>query len=176
MLAEDKIKFIELSDDKCMAVVIAGEARGEGDDLKIPYDEARDLVGSIVLNRADYGQIHHGWGKIYGDSIKSVIDAKNQFSCLNSNDVNYPLLAELINDFDASLVKYPWLPKIYADAKGLLDGSIPRMCKGIYYETTVSAASPYSLFAQYKAKGIALEVEVKIGRHQVYTLESSTKI
>lgn len=165
MLAQDKAKFLTLPDAQCMAIVIAGEARGEGDDPKIPYDEARDLVGSIVLNRAEYGQIHHGWGNIYGNTIKSVIAAKNQFSCLNSNDPNYPLLAEILNDFDASLVKYSWLPKIYEDAKGLLDGSIPRSCKGIYYETLVSNG----LFSLLKLKlGRDPVIEVIIGHHRVY--------
>ena len=165
MRPEDKSIFLNLSDDKCMTIAMTGEARGEKDDPAIPNDEGRILVGSIALNRADYGQIHHGWGKLWGDSVKTVIAAKNQFSCFNSNDPNYGLLAELINDFDASLVKYSWLSKIYEDAQGLIAGTIPRNCKGIYYETLAS----HELFDQFREKlGRNPKIEIVIGHHRVY--------
>lgn len=165
MLQQDKERFMNLEDSQCMAIVMAGEARGEQDDPSIPNDEGRILIGSIVLNRADYGKVHRGWGLLYGDSVKTVIAAKDQFTSLNSNDRNYPLLLRLINDFDSAMLQYPWFVKIYADAEGLLDGSVPRNCKGIYYETLTS----YYLFDEFKKKlGRDPKVEVVIGHHRVY--------
>ena len=62
MKLEDKIKFAKLPNDEQLAIVIAGEARGEKDDPNIPDDEGRVLIGSIILNRVDYGMMHKGWG------------------------------------------------------------------------------------------------------------------
>lgn len=161
MKDEDLVKFMLLPEDKAIAIVEAGEARGE----ILPNDAGRNLIGSIVLNRAEYGAKHHGWGKLYGNTVHTVIAAKDQFTCLSSNDKNYKLLSELINNFNNALNKYSWLPKIYTDAECVLSGSIARVCKGIFYETLTCN----NLFNQFKKRdGKDPEIEIVIGNHRVY--------
>ena len=165
MKLEDKIKFAKLPNDEQLAIVIAGEARGEKDDHNIPDDESRVLIGSIVLNRIDYGMEHKGWGNLFGKDLFSVITAKDQFTSLSSNDKNYPLMMELVEDFNKAIMKYPWLAICYGDADGLLEGKINRNVQGIYYET-VDCHNLWNLFR--KRDGKDPEVETVIGHHRVY--------
>ena len=58
--------FSSLPDDQLMALCIDREARGEP-------TAGRIAVGSVILNRVAWGQAHEGWGKLYGDSIHTVI-------------------------------------------------------------------------------------------------------
>jgi hypothetical protein len=162
---EDLKIFNQLPDEKAMAIVIAGEVRGEPDDPAIPGDETHIMIGSIVLNRADYGKIHHGWGKLYGDSVKSVIMAKNQFSCLSSNDKNYSLLMGLMNDYENSFNTLDWFKRCHMAASCLLANVTQRNVTGLFYETIDS----HVLWNQFlKRDGKPPEVEAIIGKHRVY--------
>ena len=63
-----------------LARTIYGEARGEASD------KAREAVAHVILNRMrdESGR----WPK----TIAEVVRQKNQFSCWNNNDPNYPLI------------------------------------------------------------------------------------
>ena len=165
MLAEDQVKFKALPLEEQMAIVMAAEARGESYDLSLDGDEPRLLIGSIIINRVAYGKQHQGWGKFYGTDITSVCLAKNQFSSLNSNDPNYPLVQEMINDFAGVMNEHNWLAVCYADAVDLIDSKIPPIVRGIYYETLAS----HALWDQLKTvEGHDPVIEATIGHHRVY--------
>ena len=158
MTDSDKKIFLTLTDDEAMAIVIAGEARGE-------KDESRQLVGSIILNRVDYGQKHKGWGHAYGDSIKSVCAAPDQFSCLSSNDKNYPLLMQCTHDFAGGVLRYVWLQECQEIAAKLILGTLPRSCQGIFYEEIGS----HGLYDRFMARDKRPpRVELVVGNFKIY--------
>ncbi len=96
MRTEDKPIFDQLSPVEVLALTIWAEARGES-------HEGQLAVGYVILNRA----------KLWKQSIKSVCFAKNQFSCYNSNDKQYPRLLEIAKDFSQALSVNQSLIKCY---------------------------------------------------------------
>lgn len=84
-------KILEsLTDQKLLALVLYGEARGEPPIGKL-------AVAHVILNRARLG----GW---YGANVREVILRPYQFSCFNLNDPNFSKLISQAerNEFDAS--------------------------------------------------------------------------
>jgi hypothetical protein len=96
MLNEDYEIFYNLSPVEAMALTIWAEARGES-------HEGQLAVGYVILNRA----------RLWRKSIKEVCYAKNQFSCYNSNDIQYPRLVKIASDFSLALSESKSLPKCY---------------------------------------------------------------
>ena len=100
--------FEKLSSLQLLALVIYGEARGEGLDGML-------AVASVVMNRV----MADGW---FGKNIKEVILKKKQFSCFNENDPNRPLLEVLAENFDHALRYNKVMRMCYWIAKGVLEG------------------------------------------------------
>ncbi len=91
--------FNKLTDLQLFSLCINREARGE-------ITEGKIAVGSVILNRVDYGNIHHGWGNVYGNSIKSVILAPFQFSwLLSSSGHNYLEAVQIASDFNKAILE-----------------------------------------------------------------------
>lgn len=86
MRDEDKPIFERLNSVEILALTIYAEARGEGHDGQL-------AVAYVILNRA----------RLWHKSIKDVCYGKNQFSCYNSNDPQYPKLLEIANNFSLAL-------------------------------------------------------------------------
>lgn len=149
MIPEHRKYFTGLPDDKLLALCIWAEARGEG-------VEGRIAVGSVVLNRVDYGKKHEPWGRKYGNTVSTVIMAPYQFSWLLSTDPQYKrclVVAREWDDRDA-----PGLASCLEIAQGLLSGTIQRNVRGLYYHTL--AVKP-----RWAEK---LKVERIIGNHVFY--------
>jgi len=123
--------FNKLSDEELLALCIDREARGEPEDGKV-------AVGSVVLNRVAWGKRFPVWGKLYGNSIKSVILAPAQFSWTIENPLepNYLGAVEIAKNFQRAL-NDPKIGKSLAEclriATGLLSGEIKRNTVAMYY-------------------------------------------
>ncbi len=122
--------FSKLSDEQLLGLTIDREARGES------Y-AGRVAIGSVVLNRVDWGQAHKRWGALYGNSIQSVILALEQFSWTIDDplDLNHAGAVEIATDFDAALKKpeYQWLESNLEIAQGLILKTIKRNVSALYY-------------------------------------------
>lgn len=152
MKPEHRKYFNDLAEDRLLALCIWAEARGEG-------VEGRIAVGSVVLNRVDYGRKHDPWGRRYGDSVHTVILAPYQFSWTMSNDPQYKRCVGIAQEWDER--DNPGLDICLDIARGLLSGKTPRNVKGIYYHTL--AVKP-----KWAEK---LKVERVIGNHIFYQEE-----
>ncbi len=128
MTPEERAIFMRLSDAQILGMLIDLEARSE------PYD-GRVAVGSSVLNRADYGQKKPKWGNLYGNTIKTVILAPAQYSCLNGGDYQWNRAMEIAKDFRTAHARYISLRGCLDVAEGLLSGTIKRNVKALYYNT-----------------------------------------
>jgi len=123
--------FDHLPDDQLLGLCIDREARGEP-------TAGRIAVGSVVLNRVKFGQEHKKWGSLYGDSIKSVILAKGQFSWTIPNplDPNYLGAIEIAQDFPRA-IRSPeygeWLLACYDIAMMMIEGAIRPNTSALYY-------------------------------------------
>lgn len=151
MKAEHRPYFADLSEAQLMALCIWAEARGEG-------EAGRIAVGSVIMNRADYGKEHEGWGRRFGNTIHSVILAPAQFSWTLGMDPQYTRCVNIAKDFDGAHYDHPNLEIMHQAAQGLLSGEIPRNVKALYYHTL--AVSPKW------AK--SMKVEKVIGNHAFY--------
>ena len=122
--------FSHLTDTQLLALCIDRESRGE------PYP-GRVAVGSVVLNRANWGRINKSWGRLYGDTIKSVVLSPAQFSWTIDNrlDKNHLEALEIAENFDAALKepKYQWLESGVEIAQGLISGEIKIITSALYY-------------------------------------------
>ena len=140
----------ELDDIRLMALCIDREAAAEPDEGKI-------AVGSVILNRADYGQRHPAWGRIYGDSIRKVILAASQFSWTLPGK-NQRIASKYASDFDAAMKEVKSLARSYEIAKQLVDGTILRNVGGRYY----------CRFDCHPRWAKTMRVERQIGAHVFY--------
>jgi hypothetical protein len=105
MTRTETSQFSHLKDDELLGLNIDREARGEP-------TAGRIAVGSVVLNRVKFGLDHKAWGRLYGNSIKSVIlaspapgnkDAQFSWIIPNQMDPNYTGAIEIAKDFGAAL-------------------------------------------------------------------------
>lgn len=132
MKPEHKEYFLNLPENKLMGLCIWAEARSEGVDGRI-------AVGSVILNRADFGNLHDPWGRRYGRTIHTVIMAPWQFSWLNSippqtvQDKQYDRCVAIAKEWEER--DSPSLKECLDVADGLLDGSVTRNVSAIYYHT-----------------------------------------
>lgn len=119
-----------LSDKEVMALTIFGEARGE------PI-EGQIAVACVIRNR-----FHDLPGKF--KSLKDVCFQKNQFSCWNESDVNYPMLLEMATKFVTGATPTdPSIRQCFLIVTGVLDWSIMDNTKGaINYLTSILFNSP----------------------------------
>ncbi|MEW6184716.1 MAG: cell wall hydrolase [Thermodesulfobacteriota bacterium] len=148
--------FQALPEDQLLGLCIDREARGE-------WEAGRIAVGSVVLNRVAWGKAHPRWGRLYGDSVPSVILAPKQFSWTIANrlDPNYIGAMEIALDFTAALRNPefgPWLKECYGLAKGLLAGTIQPNTTALYYHEK-------SIRPAWARKKRPL---IEIGRHVFY--------
>lgn len=151
MKPEDRPLLESLSDPDLMALCIWSEARGESYDGMV-------AVGSVILNRVDYGQKHHGWGKLYGDSIQGVVLAKEQFSGFNSNNREYGAVINKAKEAKAGEDPGVTFGQCKTVSLSLINGTMGRTVHGIYYHT-VDCNPPW-------AKDMRLEIV--IGLHRFY--------
>ena len=103
------MSFTNLSNDKLLALVIYGEARGEP-------TEGKQAVGEVILNRVRKG----GW---FGDTIAKVVLKPYQFSCFLPSDPNYRILTGIAADWDNRYTHDIVLQACLKVATGLLAGS-----------------------------------------------------
>jgi spore germination cell wall hydrolase CwlJ-like protein len=123
--------FTNLPDDQLLGLCLDREARGEP-------TAGRIAVGSVVLNRVKFGLEHKAYGRIYGNSITSVILAPSQFSWTIKNklDPNYLGALEIAHDFKAALKSKEfgqWLFPCWGIAQGLISGEIKPNTSALYY-------------------------------------------
>ena len=124
--------FDQLPNDQLLGLCIDREARGE-------LDAGRIAVGSVVLNRVNFGKLHKSWGMLYGRDIKSVILAPAQFSWTEpqgSWDDNHNGAVEIARDVKAALKSKEygqWLYPCYGIAQGLISGQVARNTSALYY-------------------------------------------
>lgn len=127
MKAEDRHHFMDLSEDKILALCIYFEARGEPLAGKIG-------VGSVVLNRADRNGM-------YGSGIHGVITRPAQFSWLNSappqaaQDPQYDEAVRIAATFDGECTRNEALRQCARLAWQLLSGEIKRNTEALHYMT-----------------------------------------
>jgi hypothetical protein len=105
MRREDRAIFEKLNDLECLALTIYGEARGES-------HEGQCAVAFVIINRS------RKWHK----TIREVCYQKNQFSCYNSNDVQYEKLKVMAINFDQFLAVNEKLRKAYDVAFMCMNG------------------------------------------------------
>ena len=157
MKGEHKHLFEALTDAQIMGLCIWAEARGEG-------MEGRIAVGSVILNRADFGAIHDPWGRRYGKTVHTVVMAPWQFSWLNSKppqsytDPQYERVVKIAQDFEGEYHDHPNLFIMFAIAEGMLQGNIKRNVSSLYYHT-LDVHPPWAK---------KLVVERTIGAHVFY--------
>lgn len=155
MKPEHKAIFANLDTHEIMGLCIWAEARSEG-------VEGRIAVGSVILNRADFGKAHDPWGRRYGKTIYTVITAPWQFSWLNSKppqtvqDPQYSRCVKIAKDWNER--DNPSLFECLDIATKMLSGEIERNVSSIYYHTL-------SVHPPWAAK---LVVERTIGNHIFY--------
>jgi spore germination cell wall hydrolase CwlJ-like protein len=123
--------FDHLADDQLLGLCIDRESRGEPTSGRI-------AVGSVVLCRVKFGQEHKVWGRIYGDTIKSVILAPAQFSWTipNQLDFNYLGAVEIARDFKDALKSKEYgrcLFPCWGIAQGLISGEQKPNTSALYY-------------------------------------------
>jgi N-acetylmuramoyl-L-alanine amidase len=133
--------FSHLADDQLLGLCIDREARGQP-------EAGRIAVGSVVLNRVQWGKKHKGWGKLYGNTIATVILAPDQFSWTipNLRDHNYLGALEISKDFDDALVDPihgDWLEECFRQAQGLISGEIKINTSALYYQV-IGTNAPWS--------------------------------
>jgi N-acetylmuramoyl-L-alanine amidase len=122
MTPEQKSKVVELKDEEVMALTLYGEARGASFNAKLG-------MAQVMWNRANDGR--------FGKGIKEVVTKPKQFSCFNDNDVNLPVLMEVVEDFGGKFTTDVYLRECYAVALGVINGSIRGKVKdSLYYHTT----------------------------------------
>ena len=124
--------FDNLPDDELLALCVDREARSE------PYP-CRVAVGSTVLNRVSWGLKHKGWGKVYGNSIHTVILAPAQYSWTNSGaDHNHLGAVDIAKDFEEALKGLEpntlWLESNLEIARGLITGTVLKNTSAMYYK------------------------------------------
>lgn len=147
-----KTIFSELPDDQLLGLNIWAEAEGE-------LTEGKIAVGSVVLNRVAFGSSHRRWGEIYGNTIKGVILAPNQFSWTRGDNLRHPKCVELARAWAEGR---PATDKALIDclfiAIGLIDGKIKVNTSALFYEARGTGAK--------WAKGKTVLIE--IGNHIFY--------
>ncbi len=149
------MKLEELDDTRLLALNIDREAEGEPDEGKI-------AVGSVVLNRADYGRQHPAWGRLYGDSIHSVILAPSQFSWTLPGK-NRRIADRIADDFDKAVSENRALARCYEIALQLISVSIKRNVSGRYYHR----------FDCHPRWSKTMTIERQIGAHIFYAESAS---
>jgi spore germination cell wall hydrolase CwlJ-like protein len=148
--------FDALPDDQLLGLCIDREAEGEPDAGRIG-------VGSVVLNRVAWGLKHKGWGKLYGDSIKSVILAPSQFSWTipNALDHNYLTAVDIARDFRAAF-KNPeygrFLWDCYSIAVKMISKEIEPNTSALYYKK-IGIYAPWA---------VGKTPIMKIGHHEFF--------
>lgn len=151
MKPEDRQYFSELTEAQLMALCIWAEARGEG-------EAGRIAVGSVILNRADYGKKHDAWGRRFGTSIHTVILAPAQFSWSLGSDPQYARCVKIAQDYEGGYYEHPNLETMFGLATGMLLKDIPRNVTALHYHTV-----------NIKPKWAReMEIEKVIGRHVFY--------
>ena len=128
MKPEHRQFFADLSEAQILGLCIWAEARGEG-------EEGRIAVGSVVLNRAEYGKAHDPWGRRFGNCIHGVVLAPAQFSWTMAMDPQYEKCVKIARDFEGSYHDHASLFTMHGIALGLLQGNIERNVKALYYHT-----------------------------------------
>jgi len=150
MRTEDKNKvFRELDDDKLLALVIYGEARGESYGGKVG-------VASVILNRLKKG----GW---FGKTIKDVILKPFQFSCFNDNDPNRIKLLAIAQNWELFYKKDKALRECYDIASKFLDPNDISMLKD-----NVSGATHYKTKNCKAYWADKMQLVAVIGNHEFY--------
>jgi hypothetical protein len=113
-------KVLSLGDTEILALTLIGEARGE------PI-EGQVAVGCVVRNRL------HGNPTKYRN-YSDVCLEKEQFSCWNIFDVNYPFLLDMCNQMiDNRTFDDPYIRQCFLVANGVVDGSIRDNTKGAQF-------------------------------------------
>lgn len=128
MKPEDRQYFSDLTEAQLMGLCIWAEARGEG-------EAGRIAVGSVILNRADYGKKHDAWGRRFGNSIHTVILAPAQFSWTLGSDPQYARCVKIAQDYEGAYHDHPNLEVMFDVARSLMACQIERNVKAIYYHT-----------------------------------------
>lgn len=143
MKPEDKELFLKLSDINLLGLLLYLEGRGE------PI-EGRIAIANVVRNRTR-GKLH------YFD----VIIATNQFSCLNSNDPNYPIAiktAQVLSQAQIGEIPDAILRECVFVSQGVVSGFVLDNTKGAKYYFNPSVCRP-----SWAAKMAITRV---IGNHQ----------
>lgn len=130
MKPEDKDIFFKLPPGDQLGILLHREARGE------PI-EGQVAVGCVVRNRVKVKQ---------GNSYFTIITAKDQFSCFNSNDPNYDkgigMVKELVDgkmpeDLTGLFQQCRWI------AQGIVNGSLRDNTKGALFYYNPKVCNPY---------------------------------
>lgn len=151
MKPEDRPYFNDLTEAQLMGLCIWAEARGEG-------EAGRIAVGSVILNRADYGKRHDAWGRRFGTSIHTVILAPAQFSWTLGSDPQYARCVKIAQDFEGGYHDHPNLETMVTTARKMLRDEIPRNVTSLHYHTL-------SIKPKWARE---MEVEKVIDRHVFY--------
>lgn len=119
----DKLILTKLSPTEILGLTIIGEARGE------PI-EGQVAVGSVIRNR-----LHHNPKYT---NYNDVCLARNQFSCWNENDPNYPFLLELAHRMIfGQVISDVYFSQCLWVAEGIADNKIADNTHGSqFYMTT----------------------------------------
>jgi spore germination cell wall hydrolase CwlJ-like protein len=136
--------FVKLNDKQSLGLTIYLEARGESEMGKV-------AVGSVILNRVTEG---------YGNSIKGVVFAPRQFSCFNSDDIQYDRATWIAKNWKFAYQNLRSLRECYAVALALIEGTMDSFLKlGATHFKTVKCSA-------YWAKKMRLIAT--IGAHEFY--------
>lgn len=112
-----------LSDRETLALLIIGEARGEGIAGQV-------AVGCVVRNR-----LHANPDKYR--TFKSVCLESRQFSCFNEGDPNYPYLTELSEKMiDGQVLTDPIIRQCILVSNGIINFDLVDNTKGAEYYLT----------------------------------------
>jgi spore germination cell wall hydrolase CwlJ-like protein len=101
------VMFRGLNDETLFALLLFGEARGEG-------IEGRAAVAAVVMNR-----LKLGW---YGDGLAAVILSPLQFSCFNPDDPNREQLERFVREWEGQIKTNNSLRESWWVAKGVIEG------------------------------------------------------
>ena len=125
------------------ARVLYGEARGEPDEGKI-------AIANVVMNRVN----NPCW---WGKDLYSVLKKPYQFSCLNDNDPNLPIIMSVTED-------NPVFDRCLDIAKQAFSNKLPDITKGAnsYYAKSIAAPK----------WTVGLTPTAEIGNHIFYNMHS----
>lgn len=123
--------FINLAQEKLLALAAYGEARGEG-------RQGMQAVINTIMNRTRYASRYADSSLLPFGKINAVILKSKQFSAFNPGDPNEPILEGMAEKFDSVIKTNKNLKTAYDLAKQAKNNTLSDITKGATHYHTVS--------------------------------------